>query len=70
MWSHLSPVDGGNAQWLQAANKIYRKRRFVRTWGSQVSQNAFRTNQRVLMAERGKQQNFKILLLLCHEMPF
>ncbi len=27
MWSHLSPVDGGNAQWLQAANKIYRRRR-------------------------------------------
>ncbi len=33
---------------------------------SQVSQNAFRTNQRALMAERGKPQNFKILLS-CHE---
>ncbi len=34
----------------------------------EVSQNAFRTNQRPLMAEEKTCIIFKILLLLCHEM--
>ncbi len=46
------------------------KRWLVRTWGSQVSQNAFCSKSASINGGGENMQMFKILLLLCHEMQF